>query len=314
MSCLILFFWGHGPLEALYMPAQAEWFMEHQQSQFSGLASNNIYAFNEILRFVFEVGIVGFVLFICLCWTIVKNVCSGNHASCGSTILIVMSVFAGLFSYPFSVDMIVIVVIVAVAHISANTSKWLVWKGKIREEYKYIRFVVLCSFALVVLENYVQTKRADILLKGAQKDINVLFQENANYLYERFLSNPDFILCYGKTLYNNDLYHKALPVLEQGYRLRPSSELVCDLGMCYQYASNIVKAEDSFKLAVFMTPSYILPHYRLFCLYRKIGEEEKALRVAKYILTMPVKVVNTSVLRIRSQVRQYLNNIKIESR
>lgn len=57
-----------------------------------------------------------------------------------------------------------------------------------------------------------------------------------------------------------------------------------------------------------MTPAYIMPRYHLFCLYRATGQQEKALEQANVILTMPVKVVNTSVLRIRNEIRTFLKN------
>ena len=49
--------------------------------------------------------------------------------------------------------------------------------------------------------------------------------------------NPDWMLCYGKMLYDRGydrgLYADALPVLEIAVRLCPTAEAVCDLGDCY---------------------------------------------------------------------------------
>ena len=55
-----------------------------------------------------------------------------------------------------------------------------------------------------------------------------------------------------------------------------------------------------------MVPAYILPHYRLFCLYKEMGELEKAKEKAEYLINMSVKVVNSSVLRFRNQAKIFL--------
>lgn len=126
--------------------------------------------------------------------------------------------------------------------------------------------------------------------------------------YKQLQANPDFILCYGKNLYEQGLYENALHVLEQGYRLKPSSELVCDLGQCYQQTKMFSKAEKAYTLAARMTPAYIMPRYLLFGLYQETRQQAKAIQQAHTLLTMPVKVVNTSVLRIRSEIRLFLKN------
>ena len=300
------FCFGYGPLEALYMPLQAEWFMEHLGSSYNKLAGNNLYAFNELLRIIFEAGIVGLILLVSLILTAGWYAFRGNRTShyCGAIGIAI--VCFGLFSYPFSADLIIAIAVVVVAMIAANIPERSVAVGKIGRSYKYMMGILLPAFLFLVSWEYIQERQADTLLQKAQQDVALLSQKDMLTFYDHFQSHPDFILCYGKTLYNHKLYREALCVLEQGYRLRPSSELVCDLGMCYQQTKKFSQAEEAYTTAAFMTPAHILPQYRLFCLYRETGEEEKAMDIARYILTMSVKVVNTSVLRIRNQAREYV--------
>ena len=128
--------------------------------------------------------------------------------------------------------------------------------------------------------------------------------------YRYLQGNADFVLCYGKTLFNHRQYAEALPVLENACALKPSSRLVCDLGMCYQQAGRNAEAEKASLSASFMTPAYIVPHYHLFNLYRADGSPGQAAIQAEYMLSMQVKVVNTSVLRIRNQARIFLQNYR----
>jgi hypothetical protein len=52
-----------------------------------------------------------------------------------------------------------------------------------------------------------------------------------------------------------------------------------------------------------MVPSRITPHSRLLELYQANGDKDAACGEAEYILAMPVKVVNTSVIRARHRAR-----------
>ena len=92
---------GQGSLEALYMPLQAEWFREHSVSAYANVAGNNVYAFNEFLRILFETGIAGFVLFVLLIFTGCRHSFRGNQKSrdAGSVFLAILSF--GFFQLPF---------------------------------------------------------------------------------------------------------------------------------------------------------------------------------------------------------------------
>lgn len=115
--------------------------------------------------------------------------------------------------------------------------------------------------------------------------------------------NPDWMLCYGKMLYDRGLYADALPVLEIAVRLCPTAEAVCDLGDCCRQAGRLEEAEEYYQLSARMVPSRITPHSRLLSLYQETEDAGAAFREAEYILAMPVKVVNTSVIRARHRAR-----------
>lgn len=83
-------------------------------------------------------------------------------------------------------------------------------------------------------------------------------------------------------------------------------EAVCDLGDCYRYAGHYAEAEETYWLSARMVPSRITPHSRLLELYQEIGDKDAARQEASYILEMPVKVVNTSVIRARHRAREVL--------
>ena len=298
---------GQGALQARYMPLQAQWFMSSPDSIFNKFAGNSIYAFNEFLRIAFETGIIGFLLFCSLIVTAVIYSFRGNRISHYSGAILISMICFGLFSYPFSIDIIVVIAVITLGVIAGNFSDC--FSVRLQGIFcKYLMGSMFLVLGIFTSREYILEKKADFLLSRVQQDFLVSDRAEAATFYEYLRGNPDFVLCYGKTLFNHKLYAESLPVLEQAFCLKPSSELMCDLGICYQYTKNYEKAEEAYLLASYMTPVFIIPQYRLFNLYLECKNVEKATEKAEYLLSMPVKVVNTSVLRIRNQARIFLEN------
>lgn len=296
---------GQGPLQALYMPMQASWFQTHPDSLLIKFAGNNLYAFNEFLRITFETGIIGLILFTGLLATGIHAALTGNRNSSHAGSLLMAVISFGLFSYPLSVPLITLISLITLAIISQNAFT----TGRINlVRSQWIILFFLGLFLIFTTREYASGKKADTLLKNSRHSPAILTSPSMLRCYKQLQANPDFILCYGKNLYEQGLYENAHHVLEQGYRLKPSSELVCDLGQCYQQTKMFSKAEKAYTLAARMTPAYIRPRYLLFGLYQETGQQAKAIQQAHTLLTMPVKVVNTSVLRIRSEIRLFLKN------
>ncbi len=95
------------------------------------------------------------------------------------------------------------------------------------------------------------------MLQESQKLFSILRRESLHTHYKRLSNNSDFVLCYGKTLYDNELFVDALQILQQASRLKPSSDLIYDLGKCYQQAKNYKEAGRNYTLASYMVLSHI---------------------------------------------------------
>lgn len=61
-----------------------------------------------------------------------------------------------------------------------------------------------------------------------------------------------------------------------------------------------------------MIPNRFVPLYQLFRLYEKNGRTNEAMRTAKAIIEMPVKVQSNVVERIRSAAKAFLSETDAE--
>lgn len=296
---------GHGiaSFAAEYMPYQAEWFLHHPESSFVLVAGNNHFAFNECLKIVCEQGIIGLTLFCLLVFYSIRhlNVTIRYHAG-----LVVMIFIFGMFSYPFEDTSIACIFYIAVASIAGDTRV----VGRVTCVPRWVRYsvgAVLLACILVTGMEYRFRKivETDLQETGEERE-SILAPRFAGY-YRELYASSDFVLRYAEELYTRGLYREALPVLEQARRLQSNELILISLGECYRHEGECNKAIEAFSLASHMTPTYILPRFHLFSLYRETGEKEKARQIAEEALSMQVKIVNTTVLRAKHTMRTYLN-------
>lgn len=92
-------------------------------------------------------------------------------------------------------------------------------------------------------------------------------------------------------------------------KLRPTCENWCRIGDYYFDTENYLKAEEYYRTSSLMIPTRIRPSYSLWKLYLKEGRMHDAENMARTVLTQPVKVVNTYVLRCRVDVKVWLDSL-----
>lgn len=283
---------GISSFQALYMPEQAKWLSEHSESRFFLIADDTYYAFNEFIRIGCETGIIGLLLFlilILLCLKITGN--NKQEKPFAVRILIAILVFS-MFSYPFNETFYLILFCIIIACIS-NEERNTLYHFKCHKS-----ITILCIIMLGI--HSVSSTREYRVYHNANHHISER--------YPLLKSSPLYTGYYGEKLFHEEKYKDAIPVLEQACLLRPNSKLICILGICYQKEKIYNRAEEKYIQAANMVPTRILPSYHLFNLYKEIGNDYKAKEYANKILSMRVKVVNSTVIRIRGEMRKYLKN------
>lgn len=291
---------GHGPgsFEALYMLAQGE-FLRNYPGQDGILAGNNRYAFNECLHIACETGLAGILTGAGL---LLLLYISGNRKAAAylwSGLLSVL-VFA-CFSYPFSFLTFQVVVVGLGALLMSGRQRKIPLAGR-------IPFAVAIGLLLLSGgKEYILREKAErFMRKWHSASTSALYKQEAAKWYARLPASADFVLYYGRQLYLCGDYQKATEVLQQALQLRPCSGVAADLGDCYFRCGKYPEAENMLKKAVDVVPSSFNTRYRLFCFYRDTGQTLKAGQMAEEIAAMKMKVVNTTTLRIRREIKNYL--------
>ena len=298
---------GMGGFQREYMTAQATYFASGCATEAEkSLAADNTFAFNEFIRIACEYGIVGVMLVILLLCTILYNGRKEFHSLRGACITSLMCgiVFA-CFSYPLAVPTLRVVYAMLIIGYMLPLKPMRLSKRK-----RSILYTCIGIVAIVIAGNrtlyHVRYQRMDKALTKL-----LLSDDRANKLYVKeaiadWLDNERVVSRYAYVLYEKRQYKEAIPMLERSVSLFPTAEKVLDLGDAYKEVHSYEKAADCYRMASFMLPSYITPPYKLFSLYKELGQHDKAMEYARKVSAMKVKVENKLTESIKREMEEFI--------
>jgi tetratricopeptide (TPR) repeat protein len=331
---------GAGAFQAKYMEYQGKYFSANPNSNKAILAANNKYAFNEPLRIIAESGSVGFILILLALASLFRN--KNNIASnkkqkpinstgylllARATILSVL-VF-GMFSYPSKILPIKINLVLATAIVAGfqnpikNSRRWKPVLRKIttttlsatpvipspfffRIALSVLSIIFLITASNVLLIKYSafkiwKTAYTTYITGNYNKSINIYATA-----YPELKTNGSFLINYGKALSMAEEHKKAIEILKESKKYLQNTITYTTLGDSYKTLGYFQKAERAYQIASDMIPSRFYAKYLLAKLYDETGQKNKALRIAKELLQMKVKVGSLAIHEIHEAMEQLI--------
>jgi tetratricopeptide (TPR) repeat protein len=309
---------GFDKYKSYYMEAQADYFEKHTDSSERFVADDNIYCFNDFLLQITENGVIGLTLALIILFLIfrVKN----NEfkillliAKAGLVSIIVFS----FFSYPSQILSIKILFISYIAFISSTAKQKIIFIGNRKKLYLIIRNLSVTLFIIIIIVGL----RGFVIYNRALKDWNYAYslceigryQESIVYfqdVYQIFQSDSDFLMHYGKVLNMAKKYNFSIEILQQELKFCPNTFTYTVLGDNYKELKKPIEAEKSYLRAWHMNPSRFYPKYLLAILYDETGQSEKAVEIAKELLSKEVKINSTAIKEIKQEMTKILNKHK----
>ena len=118
-------------------------------------------------------------------------------------------------------------------------------------------------------------------------------------------NDAEFLYSYATLLYNEKQYEQAISVAEKCDSVSANYDLEILLANSYMFVGELGKAEKHYIQACNMCPNRFIPLYKLFKIYKQLGDTEKMLKVGNIILNKKIKVPSQKIDII-------LNNVKYE--
>ncbi|MBA7575788.1 hypothetical protein ES708_17624 [subsurface metagenome] len=298
---------------------QADYFAANPEAKEEGeLADAVSYAFNEYIQIAAETGLVGLVLFLALGFL---SFFKGNReqnkndsenylliAARGSLLAILIS---AMFSYPFRSVPVNMFLLFVLAIISANYShriKELGFEEQKRRLLSIIGIVILAFFTVNQVKKYKASKEwleAFRLVRTREYKKAVTAYED---LYPILNYNQFFLFNYGAELSVMGKYKKSVELLKEAEPRLNDADLYIYLGNSYVGLGDLKNAAHCFKKASLIMPVKFYPKYRLVKVYLAMNEHEKALDLAREIVSMPVKIPSEIITSIRNEMQELVNN------
>ncbi len=265
---------GVGMFPERYMFAQADYFDRHPDSRFTAVAEQTGYPFNEWIGTVCEQGIVGGLLALVVVGTAFYR--RGTTEQRDGRVLLTGTIVFGMFSYPSA----------------------------------FLAFGLLLGAALARCANdrggerrFVSGRTAGAV--GCAALVGGAYLLAAIYRTGKTDRNRYTLLREAwETMRRGE--ETDLPRLERWAERLPIAEFYVDLGDLYLENGRTAAAVSCYARASRMIPSRLRPYEGLWRACLRAGEMDSAAAVARRIVSMPVKVGNTTTIRIRRQAEEWL--------
>lgn len=305
---------GLGGFASTYNNYQAAFFHSNNLPiEIQLLASDTFQPFNEFLRILIEIGLLGVGLLGMFFFKIIKlkpkstRFSNVQYGALGALCSIVITC---LLSYPLSISSIIINVLffLAILTSSKEASVITIRLKNTPEKIVYLLPVVIVVVLLLnkeykVVNSYRNWEKAALY---SLEDRSVL----ADKLYKaefRFLkNNGEFLFNYGSELVILGQNKKGIEYLEAAKNKAPSTALYQYLGDGYQNEGRYNEAKLSYQNASDIAPSRFLPKYKLLKLYLLSKDTTSAQKIAKEIINYPVKIPSEAVAEIKNFSRSII--------
>lgn len=296
---------GIGSFEARYMDYQADYFRQHGQNRYSMLADNVKHPFNEYLVVLLNFGFIGllmiFAMITLLIYCYKKHPCLEKRIAFYS--LISIGIFS-FFSYPFTYPFTWIVALLCIIILTKEYSVMILDCPMIKNTVCV--FILLCSlggiYKLVkdIMAEKEWGKVSGLALCGVSGKTLPVYAG----LEVKFEDNPYFLYNYAAILLENKQYEESLRVALQCRKYWADYDLELIIGENYQALDKHGLAEKYYDNASMMCPSRFLPFYKLFHLYKDVGNRERMFDTAGTIIDKPVKIKTSAIRMMKREMKR----------
>ncbi len=293
---------GIGTFSRLYMDYQAI-FLDGcpVDGKYHMLAGNVLVPFNEYIRLYLNFGVIGLFALISIAtimWiAYIKHPNAEKRAWLQAVAVIA---FVSLFSYPFTYPFTYIVCAIAILFVCKNGVAIRV--AKTAKMMGAISAIIVGIYLSIYSFRQI---RNEYLWFEAYAERSI-----AKYalLFDDYNNSPHFLYSYAMELYNSNDLDYSLEIAKKCDNMIAHYDLELLLGDIYYQLKQYDKSQKHFTIALRMCPNRFIPLESLHAIYAIQGDNDRATKIAKKIISKPEKVSSRSVKRIKARMKRYLEN------
>lgn len=316
---------GHDRFKAYYMNAQADYFNKGIELSEAMVADNSYYAFNDIIQFVSEHGLLGFVLTIAIIVFCLRIKTTREKAFLKPLSIGILSsvIVFGMFSYPIQILPIKTIWVFSLVILVNIDREKIVLHYKKKSSMlnsKHLWLLKSCLLFTGVIAIWIVNTRVKVIENSFKDWKAAVYMHNLGIYNESIKSfekafpvlqkDGDFLMNYGKTFSLSGQHKKTIETLNMAKRFLNTTVIETTLGNSYQALREYEKAERAYQVAVNMVPSRFYPHYLLAKLYDESGQKYKAEAKAQELLQKAVKVPSPAINEMLADIEKIIKKNK----
>lgn len=311
-----IFGYGYNAFQAKYNFFQAKYFMDKQIAQEKKqLANNMVVAMNDYVETTFNLGLSGLVLYLFILFSVFiffihRREIPSDYITLSLSIVIIFAI-SSFFYYSGKIIPFKMIFLFFIAYISSNNKNYLIYIDMNRTIKWAVLVLLLFSLSSVLLfhnySNLIAYKYCKESLNYQRYGYNEKALSSINKSYPVLKNYGLFLYVYCTVLYENGLYNKCINISKEILIKNNSSKLYILIGDSYLKKMNYQKAETCYEFASYIVPNNFGSRYKLFNLYKEWNKPEKALVIAKEIITKKIKIDS---YKIQDMIKKCNNFIK----
>lgn len=272
---------GAGSFKINYNLGQGDYFKlnkEYLHSSEIYLAGNVQQAHNEFLQFIYEYGLVLFLLVsVTFGYILVRIIKSKSNYKTYLSAPLLTIITISLFSFPFQIPQTLVLITIVLSTISIVIDFRI--KCYFRIKNYFSKRIIICLF--VIINSIILIKTSTRVTFINQKEKMQLLFYGGEYLssidgfkkiYPKFKSDGEFLFNYGSALYKTGNYEEAIHNFENAAVYNSDPNLYFMLGQVNENFS-ISKAKEYYLTTHYMIPHKILPLYKLFMISYELNDK-----------------------------------------
>ena len=318
---------GLGNFAVKYMNYQAAFFKTPTNiDKWVYVAGNVNHAHNEFLQILVETGIIGLLLFLGFLFFTYKDsyrLISSNKLNNEDRLFLIGTIsaissilvlsFFGFFLYFPYLTIFFIAYLAITVSILRKYQKGIIEFHLTRSVHLTFLFIVTALFLQIAPKMYEEYKarkiwqQAFMLALYKQPELAI---KKYNQIYDSLKNNGEFLFMFGATYVSIDSCQKGIELLERSKLNYNNPKIYIALGTGYEKLGKIKLAIKNYKIAGYMMPHQLYPHYLLAKLFHKIKDNNNAIAEAQVVINKPIKIDSPAARQIKAEMQTLLEKLK----
>lgn len=302
--------WGYGigGFKTYYMDYQAAYFKTSTTNEYAMLADNINRPFNEYVALLVQFGLIGMIGLILLLLFLIRCYYRNPTLLGKSSLLSLLAIgICCMFSYPLKYPYVWFILILdCITIIYCSRSKWY-----IPSNIKTLIGVSSLVFALFLSHKTMKNIWLEFQWKNNLVTSQPIEQKlnRYEYLLNKSNNNPYLLYNYSTELYYAKRHRESLEIAFKCKEYWSDYDLEMLIGENFKQLHKFSDAIKHFETASFMCPVKFMPLYRIFQIYKHLGENEELYLIAKRLINKPIKVESYFINKVKKEAQEIINNM-----